>query len=296
MTFSCYCSIADAKQENLAENTVDDDRLLRLIRQFTSRINTKFKAFGTSLFVPVIDTRSIGLYPGNISSWNRTLTLSTYGAGVSPLLELTAVSSNSQSLVIGTNVQTYPAAPAPWYALQLMGSAWTSWYNAACNPSTWGIQNATVTGVWGYNTDYAHAWLDVDTLAAAILNTTATTFTVANVDGDNPLGESPRISAGNVVQIEDEWMDVVATDITTNTVTVVRGVNGSTAAAHVIGSIVSVYQVDENIRRATARQAAFLYSRQGAFDTARIDGVGVVQYPQDMPQEISALLSLFANM
>ena len=292
---SLYCSLADVRQESLADNTVDDDRVMRLIRQFTSRINTKFKAFGTSLFVPVIDTRYIGLYAGNISSWNRTLTLSTYGAGVSPLLELTAVSSNSQSLVIGTNVQTYPAAPAPWYALQLMGDTWASWYNAACNPSTWGIQNATVTGVWGYNTDYANAWMAVDALAAGV-NASVTTITVDDVAGFNPLGEYPRISPGNVIQIDDEWMDVISTDPDLNTAGVVRGVNGSTAAAHLISAVVSVYQVDESIRRATARQAAFLYSRQGAFDTMRIDGASVIQYPQDMPQEISALLDLFANM
>lgn len=293
---SLYCSVADAKQELLAENTVDDDKLLRLIRQFTARINTKFKAFGTSLFVPVIDTRSIGLYSGNINSYERTLMLSAYGSGVTPLLELTSVSSGGQALTIGTNVQTYPAAPAPWYSLQLMGDTWRSWYNAACNPSVWGIQNATITGIWGYNTDYAHAWLTVDALVAAIISTTATTLTVADVDGLNSLGEAPRISVGHVLQIEAEWMDVVGVDTVTNIVTVVRGVNGSTAATHVISTPVSVYQVDESIRRATARQCAFLYSRQGAFDTARIDGVGVVQYPQDMPQEVSALLDLFANM
>lgn len=294
MTFSCYCSVADARQENLAESTIDDAKLLRLIRQFTARINTKFRAYGPSLFVPVIDTRNIGLSPGSINSWNRTLMLNAYG-GLSPLLSLTGVGVNNQTLIVGTNVQTFPAAPSPWYEIQLLGSAWNSWYTAFCD-NVPGTQNASVSGVWGYNTDYAHAWLAVDTLAAAIVNTAATTFTVTDVDGIDPLGESPRISAGNVIQIDTEWMDVVATDITTNTVTVVRGVNGSTAATHLIGSIVSVYQVDENMRRACARQAAYQYSRQGAFDTARIDGVGVSTYPQDMPQEISALLDLFANL
>lgn len=292
---SCYASLADVKAEMLAEGTVDDKKVMRFIRQISRRIDRLFQS-NVPLFAPVIATRKIGLYGGNINSYNRSLFLRSLEGVVMPLLSLTGAVTGSTTLVVGTNVQSYPDSGSPYYQLQLLGDTWASWYSAYCS-DVGGIQNATITGIWGYNRDYANAWLAVDAVTAtAITTTTATTFTVADVDGDNPYGESPRISAGNLIQIESEWMDVIATNIATNTVTVVRGVNGSTAATHAIAAVVKVYLVDENIRRAVTRQSAFLYSRQGAFDTVRISDFSTISFPKDMLDEVNHLLGLFANL
>jgi hypothetical protein len=292
---SLYATLDDVKAEMLAENTVDDDKIMRGIRQVSRRIDRLFQS-RVALFVPYIETRQIALAGANVSSWNRSLFLRTYQGGISPLLSLTGAAVNSNTLVVGSTVQVYPASGSPYYQIQLLGDAYASWYTYATCSDAWGVQNAAITGVWGYNADYANAWLAVDTLAAAIITTTATTLTVANVDGDNPYGESPRISAGNVIQIDSEWMDVIATDIITNTVTVIRGVNGSTAATHLISAPVAVYQVDEAIRRAVVRQVAFQYARQGAFDTVRISDFSTVTFPKDILDEVNNLLGLFANM
>lgn len=293
---SLYCTLADVKNELLAENTTDDAKVMRLIRQYSSRIDRQFKQRNASLFVPTLEARTIDLSPDNINSWAGTLFLRTPQNGISPLLALSGVGIGTQSLIVGTNVQTYPTPTAPYYQLQLMGNCSNTWYTyAQCFP-TRGLPYASVTGIWGYNADYANAWLAVDTLSAAIASTTTTTFTVSDVAGDNPYGEAPRISAGNVVQIDSEWMNVIATDDLTNTVTVVRGVNGSTAATHLISAPVSVWQTDESIRRAVTRQVAFMYARQGAYDNVRITDIGTVMYPPDILQEVNDLLALFANM
>lgn len=289
-----YCTLADVRAEMLAESTVDDDKVVRLIRQVSRRIDRKFQS-NVPLFAPYIEARDIPLNGYNINSGNRTLTMRTAQGGVSPLLSLTSVNTDGTALVIGTNVRTFPAGLAPYYQLQLLGSTWNSWYSTYCSDA-WNSPYTTIAGVWGYNADYAHAWLEVDTLTAAITTTTGTTFTVFDVDGDNPYDESPRISVGNLVQIDSEWMDVVAVDDVNSLVTVVRGVNGSTAATHAIDAPVSVYLVDENIRRAVTRQTAFLYARQGAFDTVRVGDFSTVVFPSDMLTEVNALLSLFANM
>lgn len=291
---SLYCTLADVKNELLANTTVDDDKVMRGIRQLSARIDRKFSQVNTSLFAPYLETRYVPLSGENVSSWDRTLILRTQRNGVSPLLALTGVSINTQSFTVGTNVQLYPAGPAPYYALQLLGDGRFSWYDY-CNTSTWGWQFAAVTGVWGYNADYANAWLPSDTLAAAVVSTSATTITVTNVDGENPLGETPAISAGNVIQIDDEWMNVVKTDIATNVVTVVRGVNGSTAATHLINASVSVWQTDENVRR-ICRQVALQYARRGAFNTSQITDFGVITFPPDLMTEIQELLQAFANL
>lgn len=290
---SLYCTLADVKSELNATNTVDDQKVMRGIRQLSRRIDTTFR--NQNLFVPTIQTRPVALTGVNVNSWERTLLLRTAQNGVAPLLSLTGVSIASRVLTVGTNVQAFPPFYPPYYHLQLIGDSLFSWYDT-CNVTLPGPRFVSVEGVWGYNVDYANAWLDVDTLSAGI-NASVTTLSVADVDGDNPWGESPRISAGNLIQIDEEWMDVIATDATAmvNTVTVVRAVNGSTAAAHAGGATVSVYLVDESIRR-ICRQAAFQYARIGSFDTTRISDFSTLVFPEDLLKEITDLLNLFANL
>jgi hypothetical protein len=288
---SLYCTLADVKSELNADSTIDDKKVMRGIRQLSRRIDKMFRS-NVALFVPNILTRQVMIDGVNVSSWNNTLMIRPTDATYAPLLDPTGVTVNNRALVIGTNVQSYPPLASPITALQLIGDCCVSWYDD-CNAMTRGLRFATIAGVWGYNVDYANAWLAVDALDAGI-DASVTTLTVDDVDGDNPYGESPRISAGNVIQIDTEWMDVIATDTLTNTVTVIRGVNGSTAAAHSMGAAVSVYLVDENIRR-IARQAAFSYARIGAFDTTRITDFSTIQFPSDLLQEIADLLQMFAN-
>lgn len=291
---TCYCTLADVRAEINATSTVDDQKVMRGIRQISSRIDRKFKRLEMPLFAPCIGTQEVALAGDNINSAQRTLMLRTPQNGTVPLLELTSVTVGTTSLGVGTNVRLYPPPRPPYYQLQLIGSGYRYWYNY-CDPSfDWTMQFVTVGGVWGYSADYARAWLAVDTITDPI-NASVVTLTVTDVDGLNAYAESPRISAGNLIQIDDEWMDVVATNPLTNTVTVVRGVNGSTAAAHADDSAVSVWQVDESVRRC-ARQVAFQYARIGAFDTARISDFSTIVFPDDWLKEIVDLLSLFANM
>lgn len=284
---SVYATLDEVKDELLAEGTADDDKILRGIRQVSHRIDTLFRAT-VPLFVPSLQARRVALSGTAINSVDGTLLLGM------PLLSLTGVGINSQALTVGTNVQAYPVNSSPSFQLQLMGDAWYSWYTAYCSDVR-GPQSATITGIWGYHADYANAWLTVDALEANI-DASVTSLTVADVGGTNPLGDAPRLSAGNVIQIETEWMDVTATDDATNSVTVRRGVNGSTAAAHTAGTAVQVFQVDESIKRAVVRQTAFQYARRGAFDTVRYGDISTVAFPKDMLEEVYGLLRAFANM
>jgi hypothetical protein len=287
---SLYATLADVRSELNAESAADDAKVMRFLRQISRRIDQAFRS-RVSLFTPWRGVRYVPIDAYRVNSVLRTFDLGM------PMMDLTGITVNSQALTVGTGVQSFPVGASPFQELQLLGSAYSSWYTYAACTDAWGPQNATLTGIWGYNSDYANAWLEVDALAVAMTTTTATTFKVGNVDGENPYAETPRISAGHVVQIDEEWMDVVKTDPITNTVTVVRGVNGSTAAAHLIDSPVSVFLVEEGIRRVTARQSAFLYARQGAYNTITITDMGqAVQFPQDMLQEVQALLSQYANI
>lgn len=283
-----YATLADVRNEMNAEDTVDDSKVWRSIRQVSARIDGMFHV--PNLFVPSIATRSIPLNGWNINSVDRTLIMRSAEGAVSPLLSLTGVGIGAQTLAVGSTVNVYPAGMSPSYALQLACCADLTWY-AYCTSAS----SAIISGIWGYHTDYAHAWIAVDALTAD-LDLTATTLTVADVDGENAYAEAPRISAGHLLQIGSEWMDVVKTDPDTNGVTVVRGVNGSTAATHTTDDTVSVFLVDESIRRAVTRQSAFQYSRKGAYESRRTDGLTAVEYPSDLLGEVQDLLDMFANL
>jgi hypothetical protein len=300
---SLYASLDDVRNELNAENTVDDAIVMGYIRSFSRRIDRLFMQRGSNFFVPQIATRSIFLDGLNINSWNRTLTLRTPDGVVSPILDMTSASINGQALVIGTNVQLFPTEPSPYTALQLLGDTFFSWYSYCSD--AWGSRYAAVTGVWGYNADYTNAWVKVTTLAEAI-NDSVKTFDVTDLGGGDEQTDEDgipiTISAGSLIQIDSEWMNVVSTTtttvmaVTTYTVTVKRGVNGSTAAAHLDDAPIAVYMVDNSIRRAVTRQAALMYARKGAFEVVTINDFNTTQYPSDLLREVNEILELFANL
>lgn len=286
-----YATLADVKLELNATNTTDDAYVKRGIRQVSQRLDREFLS-AIPFFAPYTQTRPIPLIGMNINSTSRTLTLG------GPLLSLTGVSVGGQALTVGTNVQGYPSGLSPFFQLQLMGTGFYSWYAPFCtDPLTWGPQMANIAGIWGFNADYANAWMSVDAITTVGgINASATTFTVADVDGANAYGDTPRLSYGALIKVDDEWMDVVNTDTATNTVTVIRGVNGSTAASHAQGAAVSVYQVDDAVKRIVQRQVSFQYARKGAFDSARYDGFQTIQFPPDLLAEVHGLMDLYANL
>jgi hypothetical protein len=286
---SLYATLDDVKSEMNAEGTLDDRKILRGLRQVSARVDEEFKR-GRNLFAPTIATRTIIPSPYAINSVDRTLALSF------PLLSLTSVSIGTQGLSVGSVVNPY--GESPYTLLQLACCAGYSWYGYCTDGAS-----ASIAGVWGYHDDYANAWLEVTTLDEGI-TTTDTVFDVADLDDPNDYGDSPLISPGNLIQIDNEWMDVTATTtttdedtlITTYTITVRRAVNGSTAAVHLIDAPISVYQVNETIWRAVVRQTAFQYARKGAYETRKTDGITAIDYPADTLAEYRALLDYFANL
>lgn len=106
-----------------------------------------------------------------------------------------------------------------------------------------------ITGVWGYGDGISATPYVVDTtLTAAISSTTATTCTVTAVT---------NLSAGNTILINTEQMYIYS--IATLTLTVERGVNGTTAATHNNGTSLYIYQYPADIRQACIDLGVALY-------------------------------------
>ena len=277
-----YATLANAKAAQKADATFDDGVMFEYLRTVSSRVDAQFHSW-RPFFAPYIETREFLIDAMHINSILRTLRLDT------PLLSLTAAVIGTTTLTVGTTIEAWPTLRTPFYKVRLMSSG-NNWYNFCNNDDP---VFATLTGQWGWHQDFSNAWLKVDDLAGDI-NASVTTLTVDNIDGSDDLGRSPRISAGNLIRIGTEFMDVTATDTDTDIATVRRGVNGSTAAAHSADDDVEVWEVHEPIRRAVARQAAALYARRGAYQSRAISGVGTVNFSNDLLAEFRNIMQELA--
>ncbi len=100
-----------------------------------------------------------------------------------------------------------------------------------------------VTGIWGYSNETASA----GTIAAAISSTTATSVTMT--DGHTA-------EAGDTLIVDSEQMYCSAA--AGNTLTVQRGVNGTTAATHLILAAVTVRRYPRDIEEAVKERVVGL--------------------------------------
>jgi uncharacterized protein YukE len=99
--------------------------------------------------------------------------------------------------------------------------------------------------VWGYHRDYDNAYSDVETVTIDSSNT-ALSVTDASV-----------YETRQYLKIEDELLQITARDANTNTLTVKRGVNGTTAVAHT-SQTASAYSAMQDVQTAVERIATWL--------------------------------------
>lgn len=112
----------------------------------------------------------------------------------------------------------------------------------------------TVEGIWGYF-DYRYpyeAWIDTEeTVLAPGLDATQTTFDVEDAEGTDSWG-NVRFAKGYMLRIDNEFMEV--TNVTTqtapllDTITVRRGIRGTTKAVHTTGTEIKRWRVIEDIK------------------------------------------------
>jgi hypothetical protein len=113
-----------------------------------------------------------------------------------------------------------------------------------------GQATVEITGKWGYREVLADSLADV--AEGGVFSAADTTLTVT---------DGAKFAIGNTVLIEAEQLFVTA--IAGNNLTVVRGVNGTTAVAHANGLDISIYQYPEGVVRACLLQAAQSWHHRG---------------------------------
>lgn len=103
------------------------------------------------------------------------------------------------------------------------------------------------TGGYRYPDDF---WIDTLYALESDLNDTSTIINITTpTDRFDEIGENP-FAAGRLLRIEDEYLEIIAVENSTNTVTVRRGARGSTAGSHLANTPVQRWKVIEDITEA----------------------------------------------
>lgn len=116
----------------------------------------------------------------------------------------------------------------------------------------------TIEGAWGYNTSPSTMFEETDALASGVNDSTASI----------PVADAGLFEVYDYIRIDDELMLVTAINTTTDILTVKRGVNGYTAAAHDAAADVARYIVEPDIALIATRLAALVYERKTDVGTA----------------------------
>ncbi len=122
-------------------------------------------------------------------------------------------------------------------------------YGSFANGVKKGVQ---IAGVWGYGDGTTATPYVADTTTAKAISAGETAIDVTS---------ATNLSAGHTILIETEQMYI--TSIATNTITVEKGVNGTTDGAHDTGKQIYYYRYPRDIYQACIDLSVALYQNRG---------------------------------
>lgn len=254
MNHGDYATVAQVRREYLASDRDARDPLIHSLITSTSR---EIDAAAERKFYPTIETRQYDTPRGRRLVFDEDL------------LSATTITNGDGEEI--TDYRLYPLNETPKHYAELSGVA-PAWSGGALGDSP-----IEVEGVWGCHRDYASAWQPVMALGAQ-LTTAATTLTAP----------SGVLSAGHLLKINSEMIYVsdVAVSTATDTVTLARAANGSSAAQHTTGA--QVYAWDNPLVSALCCRAVAAYYRlrvNPVGETVTVDGQ-TFQTPKEIAQWI----------
>ena len=219
------------QHRSLATTETGDDTLLgSFVQEASNEVGEAMKRVPH----PTVQTRSYD-YAGGFMPNVRTLNLDEDLLALTTLTSAGATISSSDYVMLPNN--GYPKWRVQLKALSALSFSY----------STSPEQAVSIAGIWGYVPHYPACWKTLTTLAEA-LDTSETAI---------DLTSGTLIEVGHYLLIDSEQMFVTA--ISSNTATVERGVNGTTAATHDTLTAVTAFQQAPDIAGAVRSIAAYYY-------------------------------------
>lgn len=268
-----YCTLSQLKERYLDINdSSDDDVLLDTIEEASRALDGACHRF----FYPQVQTRHYNHDEANClriddgADLLEVTTLKTDNGGTTP-------SSSNYYLMTGASYNT-----TPYTRIAIKTDSGASFGYSGT------VQKANeITGIWGYHNDWSNAFQSAGvTLSADITSTTATSITVTGKSIAEP---------GQMIRVNSEYMHLVSNS--GGTFIVERGLNGSTAATHSQDDTVEVYSPMLELRRVTARYAAWLYKEYESPYTNEIQTMdGSLIIPAKAPNAVHRFVKQYRRL
>lgn len=289
MTYSnIYATLAEFKawltpRSGSTNTDAADDAVMQSILQRVSRFadmrtqRSFFPRYETQTYdVPVNGTQTYPsayiMSPGYVQ---RKLLLDD------DLLELVTL-TNGDGIVTPAsgNYNLLPNNAYPKYAVEIIQSSTSYYWKPDSNNNREAV--ISVYGVFGYRDRYSQrGWTAIDTLGAAITDTTGFTFTTVG---------SALLTQNEIIKIDTELFNVASVSTTTAIVNS-RGDNGSTAANHPNGAQIYLWNPQDEIKEAVLEISNSVYgARSGQVSGGKVTvtAAGVVVRPEDVPPAAQA--------
>ena len=241
-----YTTVADIKTDKGITDTDDDTVILDKIRDAAGMIDQIANRF----FYPLKETRLFDV-PEDHQDNNLWLDRD--------LLEVLTLLNGEGTTLTTAHYRLYPNNLYPKNRVGLKATSEYQWLTDANGEFE---QVIPLTGIWGYHKNYTRAWASLTTLNGAI-TASITNLTLA----------AAGAKAGQLWKADSEFIYAGVVSGTAAS-TIVRGVNGSTAALHANGAQIYVWQPERPIAELNREAALALYLMKAhpGVDTIVIEG------------------------
>lgn len=258
-TLAEYKAFATSRGQSATTDATDDaviDGLLEAASRYADNECARF-------FYPRIETRYYSLPSSRVVDFDADLqSVLSFLNG-----DATSISASDYNLL--------PRNETPKYALQVKETSSLSFETDSGGESEYVL---ALQGIWGYHNHYVDAWTVGSTLSED-LDTSETGWDVASIT---------NFSAGKIVKVDNE-IGIVAS-ATGSTVTVLtRPQNGSTAASHLSGATVYIWEPMQELRNAVMETALRAYKRrsgQSQGNDSIVTANGAILPPKDIPMSM----------
>jgi len=262
-TLAEYKAYVTARGQTSTTETTDDGVIESLLESASRYIDDETGR----VFYPYVQTRYFNV------PQDRELPLDE------DLLEVITLTNGDSTTMSASEYYLVPKNIYPAYGLKITDISAYMWQSN----SEGSIENAvSVLAIWGYRQKYSvNGWKSGGTLGAAISTTSATSATM---------------TAGHTLLTGQTWRidnEIVTGSVSSNTLTIERAFNGSTAATHLNGATVYYWQPETGARNAVLEIANSAYHRRfgrSTSDSVTVTAAGVVISPRDVPAQARAFI------
>lgn len=265
-TLNAYATLQEFKdfvrsRGGSVQTDTTDDAVVELLLKSASRYIES--ATGRN-FTPLVETRYYDVPSGDEID-PRMLKVD------GDLLEVITLTNGDGTVVSSTEYSLRPKNTTPHFGIRLVDNSTYVWASDGAGDTHDVI---SVLGFWGYHNHYSSlAWYPGGTSSEAMDASETGLDVVSNAN----------FVVGDLIKYDNELGYVSA--VPTNSLTITRGENGSTATTHLTGISVYIWRVMEEAKNACLEMAFLMYKRRfEANNSGQTTATEAISAPPEIPE------------